>query len=509
MFKKTKILLILSVFILCTSCDILIQNKCDHEYEVVSLVEATCKNEGKKVEVCSLCEDEKETKLSKLPHEFDEWQTIIEETETNDGLQQRKCLNCDYIEDKIIVSTSYVNLDVIKEEFNESTNYQIKSYEDLSLKFDVAILNRASKLNSTLDFKYDSLNDLLSKLVDDCSIPFSFQVSASLRGSNLTLTFTYPNEPSKTTTTIAYTQYGSLNYNPITKVRDDNYNDFKINNSLYSYNVSTTDQLYYVLEKGALPICKTGSNAEKIYNKIKEVLRQIIKDDMTDIEKVKAIHDYLVMNVTYDNDLLVLLSNGETNLKEYNGFYLDGVFLDNEAVCEGISKSFTAMCNIEGIPCVTVEGYQTKNPNGVGHAWNKVYVNNNWYIVDVTSDGTIINSQFEVLSYEFFLIDEATYSKNYTGTTFNNIVCNDIIDIYELSIYEGFDLKIDSQSELNKLVAYFNSINNNNYTLEFEFNFDTNTSSIDKIKEAYKANNISSAYITKTTFLCDRFKLSN
>lgn len=532
--KKFKVLFVFIIVLLCSGCSFLeIFNRCDHEYTVESVTEPTCSKEGLQIEVCSLCEHRKETVIPKLPHTFETeifgptceekgytlktcticketekvdfvdalghsfgaWETVLEPTEISDGLQKRVCDNCGFIDSKIISVNHYASLDVIKEEFDSRVKYSFDSYDALLLKFSAAILNRSSTLDCNLNFAYADFNTLLNSLVNDCMVPFNFHVEASLLGNNLTLSLSYSSEPHiSTKETIAYTQYNSLNYQPITKQRSDDFDDFAINQSLYQYEVSTTDQLCYVLERGVLPICKKDSSASVIYSKIKDVLRNIISDDMTDIEKIKAIHDYLVMNVTYDNDLLVYLFNGVSNIKEYNGFYLEGVFLDNEAVCEGISKSFMAMCNIEGIPCVVVEGYDTKNPSGVGHAWNKVYVDGAWYIIDVTSDGTIISNQFEVLSYKYFLIDESTYSKEYTGRTYTNIECNKKIDIYELSKFDGFDLKIDSQEELNKLVAYFNKGDNKKYTFEFELAFDYGSSCLDEIKAAYNANKLVANY---------------
>ena len=532
--RKLKVSFVFLIILLCSGCSVLeIFSWCNHEYTVESVTAPTCSKEGLQVEICSLCEHRKETVIPKLPHTYESeivsptceekgytlktcsvcnetektdfvdalghsfgtWETVVSPTETTDGLQQRECDTCGFKESKIISVNHYASLDVIKEEFNESVKYSFDSYDALLLKFSAAILNQSNKLDCNLNFAYGDFNSLLNNLVNDCMVPFNFHVEASLLGDNLTLTLSYSSEPHLSTKeTIAYTQYNSLNYQPITKQRSDDFDDFAINKSLYQYKASTTDQLCYVLERGVLPICKEDSSAFVIYNKMKEVLRNIVTDDMADVEKIKAIHDYLVMNVTYDNDLLVLLSNGTSNIKEYYGFYLEGVFNDNEAVCEGISKAFMAMCNIEGIPCVFVEGYDTKNPSGVGHAWNKVYVDGAWYIVDVTSDGTIINNQFEVLSYKYFLIDEVTYSKEYTGNTYTNIECNKKIDIYELSKFNGFDLKIDSQEELNKLVAYFNKGDNKKYTFEFELAFDFGESCLDEIKAAYNANSIVATY---------------
>jgi hypothetical protein len=310
--------------------------------------------------------------------------------------------------------------------------------------------------------------------------------------------FTYNVEPTQKTKNIAYTQYQSINYNPITKTRNDDFDDFKINNSIYTFHVKTTEQLYYVLERGVKPIVEEETNAYIVYEKVKEVLREIISDDMNDVQKVKAIHDWLVMNVVYDADLLDLLNTKPATVSKYNGFYLEGVFLDNKAVCEGISKAFTVMCNVEGIPCVSVEGKQTKNPRGVGHAWNKVFVDDEWYIVDATGDGIIINDKYEVLSYEKFLISEVDFKDEYTETNTQNIKCVTEYNIYENMkfIYENitYDYSISSQEELDIIIAYLYSNTDTKITIEFELAFDYGASITDEIQKAYINNEIYSSY---------------
>ncbi|MDE7107440.1 MAG: hypothetical protein K2O39_03875, partial [Clostridiales bacterium] len=82
--------------------------------------------------------------------------------------------------------------------------------------------------------------------------------------------------------------------------------------------------------------------------------------------------------------------------ESYSAYYLEGVFGDGttefggmaynpNAVCDGMSKAYALMCNIEGIPCVRVVGRAGKSINTAGgHAWNKVFVNGAWYMVDCT-----------------------------------------------------------------------------------------------------------------------------
>ena len=469
-----------------------ITEKLPHKYDE-EVIEPTCEEVGYTKFICSECGDEKQEEIAALGHDFSNWTTIVDPTPISDGMQKRECLNCGKEEfEYIIIATNYVDLSIVRETFDSEENYSFDDYTSMLLKFEAAVLHMTDTFTCTVNFEFASFQELLQKLIDECRVPFSFKINAQLLGETLTISFTYNNIPTKTTENLAYTQHQSLNYQPINATRQEDYNEFKINDSIYSFEVSTSEQLHYVLERGVKPICEQGSDAEIVYEKIKVVLRQIIDDNMTDLEKVIAIHDYLVMNVTYDNDLLEALYAGDNNLKKYRGFYLEGVFLDNKAVCEGISKAFTAMCNMEGIPCVSVEGYQTQNPSGAGHAWNKVYLNNKWYIVDATSDGTIINSSFEVLSYKYFLISETNYSSLYTGETYLDILCEDTIDVYAMKKFSSYgteyDFVIDSQTELKRIVAYFENNSSESTTIEFKINFDCGDSAVDEIQKAYQSN---------------------
>lgn len=460
--------------------------------------EATCLDKGYTVYTCSVCgHSENGNYVAELGHELGDWETIKEPTDVSDGIKVRSCKRCDYSENEYIASTSYIDLTYVKESFDHTLTYDCKNFEELSYLFNLAIINLAPTLTCNV-YDISDFNSLLDSLVDNCDVPFSCGINANLKGNELVITLTYNGEPIYKTPNVAYIQQASLNYNPTTNKRSDTFDEFKINNSLYTFNVTTSEQLHYALERGVKPIIKKDSTTEVIYNKAKEVLRQIINDDMTDLEKVKAIHDWIVMNVVYDEDLLSKVYLNPDDLNKYIGFHLEGVFLDNKAVCEGISKAVTVMCNIEGIPCVTVEGYQAENPNGVGHAWNKVYIDGKWYILDVTSDGTIIRGEYEVLSYKYFLINESEYSKKYTAKTRTNIVCNDIINVYESMTFaynnNMYDYVIESQEELDILVSYLYSSQTNNCTVEFKLSFNYGDSILDEIATSFRTNKISTAY---------------
>ena len=98
---------------------------------------------------------------------------------------------------------------------------------------------------------------------------------------------------------------------------------------------------------------------------------------MTPEEKENEIYDYLVKNIAYGQ------------YEDPHSHQLIGALLEGMAVCEGICKAFTWMCNKVGIESGIVIG-KTKGDRrnevfdpGL-HSWNLVKLNGIWAHVDAT-----------------------------------------------------------------------------------------------------------------------------
>ena len=210
---------------------------------------------------------------------------------------------------------------------------------------------------------------------------------------------------------------------------------FKVDNGALSIPVSTSSQLVFALESGAVPVCEVGSAAEDIYNKAKAVLRQICDDSMDDVTKLRAIYEWLILNVQYDN---YAASHALSNAKDYDSWAAEGVFNNGKAVCEGYAKALIIMARIEGIPAIFVSGN--------GHAWNRVYVDGAWYVVDATH-GNPLNTtmKIETTTYgEFMITDAEKTNHGYTGTNYTEFAATTEYNYY--SDYQ--DLTIGSSNEL-------------------------------------------------------------
>ncbi len=94
----------------------------------------------------------------------------------------------------------------------------------------------------------------------------------------------------------------------------------------------------------------------------------------------------------YSQEYLIhdkICSKNVYTLNAVNAHDATGMFIDETAVCEGISKAFQLMMNALDIDCILVTGYMTSAGSAAGgHAWNQVGLDNNgiteWYNIDVT-----------------------------------------------------------------------------------------------------------------------------
>jgi hypothetical protein len=189
--------------------------------------------------------------------------------------------------------------------------------------------------------------------------------------------------------------------------RSDSYDNFASDDYYLTSEVDTSEELFWAVSTHIKPVFTNNtSRAYIIYEKAKAVLREIICDDMTEYEKVLSIFDYIMTTTTYDYNAY---GNGSSNPMEYACYYLEAIFLNPNklSVCDGYSKTFALLCNMEGINCVRIVGTAGVTAQG-GHAWNKVAVDGKWYVVDLTwtelegnSDGKIhYNRRYGCVGYE-------------------------------------------------------------------------------------------------------------
>ncbi len=139
-----------------------------------------------------------------------------------------------------------------------------------------------------------------------------------------------------------------------------------------SINVLTdsTKTLYYV----EFSYIYSPDETEKMMKKLDTAAKKAIEgidEAMSDAEKVLYVHDYIILNCEYDDDL--------------ERFSAYDCLVNKSAVCMGYTLAYQLILeDYLGIECAAVVS------DSENHSWNYVRIGNNWYHSDITADDSSV-----------------------------------------------------------------------------------------------------------------------
>ena len=125
-------------------------------------------------------------------------------------------------------------------------------------------------------------------------------------------------------------------------------------------------------------------------------LKELITDNMSNVEKIKSIHDYIIDNTKYDT--LKTENISDTTYKSNTAY---GVLMQGYGICSGYSDTMAIFLNKLNIP-----NYKISNDS---HIWNLVYINGLWAHIDATWDDPV--SEFNENRDTYFLISTEELNK--------------------------------------------------------------------------------------------------
>lgn len=138
----------------------------------------------------------------------------------------------------------------------------------------------------------------------------------------------------------------------------------------------------------AVSYISTKEQEDYVDDETDKIISQVIAPEMTDMEKVRAIHDFVLKVTAYDYTMqsrsaYSALANGKT-------------------VCQGYAMLVYKLCEKAKIPARIITG---TIPAGF-HAWNEVQVDGVWYNIDTTYDDA------EKDKYKFFCVSDEFMQKS-------------------------------------------------------------------------------------------------
>ncbi len=133
-----------------------------------------------------------------------------------------------------------------------------------------------------------------------------------------------------------------------------------------------------------------SSEIKLINAKVKEIEKEIWNNTMSDEEKIKQAHNYIINNSKYDKD------RSDNNIVNYKSDTAYGTLLEGYSLCGGYTDAMELF-----LEDLNIKSYKIASEN---HVWNAVNLNNTWYHLDLTWDDPITNDGSDILEYNFFLI---------------------------------------------------------------------------------------------------------
>lgn len=145
----------------------------------------------------------------------------------------------------------------------------------------------------------------------------------------------------------------------------------------FPFFTSTYIRVNYLCDPSELP-----AMVQQMDDVIEAVVRQADQYE-TAREKALFVHDYLVENCTYDE---AVYNSHETESLSYTCY---GCLVNHTAVCQGYAEAYKVILDRLGIPCGLIMGTAVNESESGSHAWNYVYLEDAYYMVDVTWDDPV------------------------------------------------------------------------------------------------------------------------
>ncbi len=151
---------------------------------------------------------------------------------------------------------------------------------------------------------------------------------------------------------------------------------FSLNSLCIAQNIDYTSYNYHKVDSFAKQLDSKG-NVEKLAKQLTDRFNE-------KHVKVRAIFTWVSHHISYDCEALKNESLITTDPNK--------ILKQEKAVCSGYSSLFKELCNSINIKCQIIDGFARNGSEDIGvklkgegdHAWNAVFTENEWHLIDVT-----------------------------------------------------------------------------------------------------------------------------
>lgn len=186
----------------------------------------------------------------------------------------------------------------------------------------------------------------------------------------------------------------------------------------------------------------------KQFNSAEDLAEKIQKDFSSDSDRARAIYDWIAFNIRYDYAVFLnpprtqgfsysTEAEKQRKIREINDKLIQKTFDSQKVVCEGFTALYKHLAGLVGLKSEIIRGDSKTRLADIGrkstssnHAWNTVFFDKKWHLIDVTwgqgyydsSKGRMVND-FDPIYFDtdpdYFFAKHFPDSGSYLGNKLN------------------------------------------------------------------------------------------
>ncbi|MEJ3721421.1 transglutaminase-like domain-containing protein [Paenibacillus polymyxa] len=206
-----------------------------------------------------------------------------------------------------------------------------------------------------------------------------------------TVSVRYPVKPNVKTKILVTKDAQKYSYN-LTPGKSEEVFPLQMGNG--NYNISILEQLsgnqYKVIGQDTIELKLNDSKAVYLNsvqninwsstNQAIQKARELTQGATTDREKLQKIYDYVISHIKYDSNQAFALTTDYLP-------QIDNTLSSQKDICYGYASLMAAMLRSVDVPTKLAMGKSSYVDTY--HAWNEVYIDNQWVVVDTTVDAAL------------------------------------------------------------------------------------------------------------------------